>query len=95
MADQLHVQGRVPKGVFFGNVPRFCPACGSKTLGDLRWYSKDGSFIHADCDECGCSFGISGVWADPGDYDCTHIFAASDETENGPDRCIKCGVDKA
>lgn len=85
-------------GVQFLAEPRFCPGCGSQNLLGHRWYGSDGGTLHAECGECGCHFGVSGVWADPGDYDCDHTWATQVEddgiTPAGRERCIKCGVDK-
>ena len=95
---KLRVIGRPDGATRFETQPHVCPACAGG-LEDLRWYSRDGGMLMAECAACGCHFGVSGVGFDPEDPNedpCSHVWAEGIEpdgvTSSGADRCIRCGA---
>ena len=94
------VTGKPAKGVRFKHFPNWCPDCKSGTC-DLRWYSKDGEMLMAECSYCLCHFGVAGVRFDPDDPDedpCSHwwvgTFEADGQTKSDDEQCLLCGIDR-
>lgn len=96
--EPLRVIGRPDREIRFKRELRFCPACGSGRIDNTRWYAKDGRELYAECLDCCCHFGVSGVGVDPDDPDeglCEHAWAEGIEpdgvTPSGHQRCFLCG----
>ena len=97
----LCIQGRPDGATRFRHVPKRCPSCDSEVLGDTLWYSRDGTILFAECHQCTCHFGVSGVGFDPEDPEedpCGHVMAEGlgedGVTPSGGERCVKCGLTK-